>query len=62
MAAAVGHFGHDVSTDVVGLLRVVAYVGIRRLHTRKSAIMSGEVTMSIIAGIGAVGSAAHWPN
>ncbi len=35
MAAAVGHLGHDVSTDVVGLLWVVSYVLICRVtyHT-----------------------------
>jgi hypothetical protein len=31
MAAAVGHLGHNVSTDVVGLLWVVPYVGICRV-------------------------------
>jgi hypothetical protein len=31
MAAAVGQLGHDVSTDIVGLLSVVSYVGIRRV-------------------------------
>jgi hypothetical protein len=31
MAAAVGHLGHDMSTDVVGLLLVVSYVGICRV-------------------------------
>ena len=28
MATNAGHLGHDVSTDVVGLLWVVSYVGI----------------------------------
>ena len=31
MATAVGHLGHDVSTDIVGLLWVVSYVGICRV-------------------------------
>ena len=31
MATAVGHLGHDVSTDIVGLLWVVSYVGIWRV-------------------------------
>ncbi len=31
MVAAVGHLGHDVSTDVVGLLWVVSYIGICRI-------------------------------
>ncbi len=31
MAAAVGHLGHSVSMDIVGLLRVVSYVGICRV-------------------------------
>ncbi len=31
MAAAVGHLGHNVLTDVVGLLWVVSYVGICRV-------------------------------
>ena len=31
MAAAVGNLRHEVLTDVVGLLWVVSYVGIRRL-------------------------------
>ncbi len=31
MAAAVSQLGHNVLTDVVGLLRVVSYVGISRV-------------------------------
>ncbi len=31
MAAAIGHLGHDASTDVVGWLWVVSYVRIRRV-------------------------------
>jgi hypothetical protein len=31
MAAAISHLGHDASTDIVGWLWVVLYVGIRRL-------------------------------
>jgi hypothetical protein len=31
MATAVGHLGHNVSTDFVGLLLVVPYVGICRV-------------------------------
>ena len=31
MAAVVGNLHHDVSTDIVGLLWVVSYVGIRRV-------------------------------
>ena len=31
MAAVVGNLCHDVSTDIVGLLWVVSYVGIRRV-------------------------------
>jgi hypothetical protein len=31
MATGVGHLGHDVLTDVVGLLWVVLYVGIGRV-------------------------------
>jgi hypothetical protein len=30
MAAAVGHLGHNTSTNVVGWLEVMIYVGIRR--------------------------------
>jgi hypothetical protein len=31
MAAAVGQSGHDVSTDIVGWMWVVVYVGVCRL-------------------------------
>jgi hypothetical protein len=31
MAAAIGHLGHDVLTDIVGWLWVVSYVRIRRV-------------------------------
>jgi hypothetical protein len=31
MGAAVGHFGLNASTDVVGWLWVVIYIGIRRV-------------------------------
>jgi hypothetical protein len=31
IAAVIGHLGHDASTDIVGWLWVVLYVGIRRL-------------------------------
>jgi hypothetical protein len=31
MAAAVGHLGHDASTDVEGWVWVVIYVGISRV-------------------------------
>ena len=31
MAIVVGHLGHGVSTDVVGLLLVVSYIGKRRV-------------------------------
>ncbi len=31
MAAAIGHLGHDASTDVVGWLWVVLYIGILRV-------------------------------
>jgi hypothetical protein len=31
MVVAVSHLGHDVSTDIVGLLQVVSYVGICRV-------------------------------
>ncbi len=59
MAAAVGQLGHDLLTDVDGLLWVVSYVGIRRVTYHGS---PDKVTMSIPSGIGAVGSAASSPN
>ncbi len=59
MAAAVGRFGHDVSTGVVGLLWVVSYVGIRRVKFHG---LPDKVTMSIPSGIGAFGLAASLPN
>jgi hypothetical protein len=59
MVAAVGQLGHDVSTDVVGLLWVVSYVGIRRVTYHG---LPDKVMMSIPSGIGAVGSAASSPN
>jgi hypothetical protein len=31
MVAAIGHLGHDVSTDVVGWLWVVSYIRIHRV-------------------------------
>jgi hypothetical protein len=63
MVAAIGHLGHNTSTDVVGLVvgcvlrkNMQGFVpGIRRYP-------SDKVTMSIIAGIGAVGAAASMPN
>jgi hypothetical protein len=59
MAAAVGKLGHDMLTDVVGLLQVVFYVGIRRVSYHG---LPDKVTMSIPSGIGAVGLAASLPN
>ncbi len=59
MAAAVGQLGHDVSTDVVGLLWVVSYIGIHRVTYYG---LPDKVMMSIPSGIGAVGSAASSPN
>ncbi len=59
MAAAVGKIGHEVSTDIVGLLRVVSYVGIRRVTFHG---LPDKVTMSIPSGIGAVSLAASLPN
>jgi hypothetical protein len=38
MAAAIGHLGHNASTDVVGWLWVVLYVGIHTVLYRRSAI------------------------
>jgi hypothetical protein len=58
MVAAVGQLDHNVSTDVVGLLWVVSYVGTRRVTYLG---LSDKVTMSIPSGIGAVGSAASSP-
>ncbi len=55
MAAAVGQLGHDVSTDVVGLLWVVFYVGICRATYHD---LPDKVRMIIPSGIRAVGSAA----
>jgi len=31
MVAAIDHLGHDVSTDIVGLLWVVSYIEIYRI-------------------------------
>jgi hypothetical protein len=59
MAAAVGQLGHDVSTDVVGLLWVVFYVGIRRVTYHG---LPDKATMSIPSSIRAVGLAASLPN
>jgi hypothetical protein len=59
MAAAVGQLGHDVSTDIVGLLSVVSYVGICRVTYHG---LPDKVTMSIPFGIRAVGLAASLPN
>ena len=52
MMDTVGYLGHDVSTDVVGLLCVVSYIGICRIVYQG---IGDTLTMSIIVGIGAVG-------
>jgi hypothetical protein len=59
MTDAVGHLGHDVSTDVVGLLCVVSYIGILRTVYQG---IGDTLMMSIIVGIGAVSAAASTPN
>jgi hypothetical protein len=59
MMDTVGYLGHDVSTDVVGLLCVVSYIGICRIVYQG---IGDTLTMSIIVGIGAVGVAASTPN
>ena len=63
MAAVVGNLHHNVSTDVVGLLWVVSYVGIRRVvYQTLGDCLPNKVRKSIPVGIGAVGSAASMPN
>jgi hypothetical protein len=62
IAAAIGHLGHNASTDVVGWLWVVLYVGICRLSYQANGDTLPTrwqwATMSIFIGIGAVGAAA----
>jgi len=62
MAAVVGNLRHDVSTDVVGLLWAVSYVGIYRVVSDNRQCLPNEVRKSIPVSIGAVVSAASTPN
>jgi hypothetical protein len=62
MAAVVGFSGHDVSADIVGLLRAVSYnVGIRRKVDQTISKRGGRAS-SIAVGIRAIGSAASMLN
>jgi len=62
MAAVIGNLRHDVSTDIVGLLWFVSYVGIRRVIPDNRRCLPNVMRKSIPVGIGAVVSAAYMPN
>jgi hypothetical protein len=64
MAAAVGYLGHNASTDIVGWLWFVIYIGICQVLYQEIGDRhpSDEVTTSILVGSGATGAATSMPN